>query len=227
MYYVRERSPNTSSGSHSTFSTPIPRVISPVLGNTKTEIRKEMAKIIRASAEALERIPTTDDSGSTSGVFTKGESARSTASEWKYTASPQLTNQRQIESTFTGSARKPLNMNPNNFNNPVTNSGNTTFGTEPMVLNSHGYFESKPPPKPARAVDPEFLETGEEQVQFLRSQQQRRTKRNVSNSQRKNVKSHPAARPTGGYEVDFDSDIESGTVASNYGQRMKKRDQSM
>ncbi|KAE9550734.1 hypothetical protein FO519_006056 [Halicephalobus sp. NKZ332] len=231
MYYVRERSPNISSGSHSTSSNPIPRVISPVLGPSKDEIRKEMTRIIRASAEALEKIQTTDDSGSNSGVFTKGESARSTASEWKYTPSPQGTRGKTIGSIFVESGTKPLNMTPNqNYSNPNGKYGNTTFGTEPMTLNSLGYFEPKPPPKPARAVDPEFLEfpeTGEDQVKFIRTQQQRRTKRTLSNNQRKMVKSHPATRPAGNYEADFDSDIESGAALGNYGSRVKKREQPM
>ena len=187
MYFVRERCSNTS-GSQTLpatiSSSPVPRVISPAHGIRKGDVRQEMKRLIRGSLEDIEASPT-ESSEQSSGYLQRGgiESARSTASEWKYTPSNKGT--LQHTTTFISESSEPLmNNHVESSRHDIPHVSGYSYD-EPRTL----WRQQLPPPKPARAVDPEFGHSEEEG--FQRAVQIRQTRKRLSNSQRRAIKSHP------------------------------------
>uniref|UniRef100_A0AC34RQJ1 Uncharacterized protein n=1 Tax=Panagrolaimus sp. JU765 TaxID=591449 RepID=A0AC34RQJ1_9BILA len=199
VFYINQKSSNTSSTGSQTLPiapSPIPRILSPAPSSRQ----------YKPSDGSL----TTEDYNNAS--FIRGpESIRSTGSEWKYTATSSNPRPNRVYQTSangtTFAVRAPEEQQP-----PT------------LRINPQGYFEPVPPPKPVRAVDPEFLQTGEEQMAVLRSGQQRKSRRTrgtLPNRQRKMVRSHPAPRVIEEYEEEYESDVEAAMENGDFQYGMK------
>uniref|UniRef100_A0AC34FNM2 RNA polymerase II-associated factor 1 homolog n=1 Tax=Panagrolaimus sp. ES5 TaxID=591445 RepID=A0AC34FNM2_9BILA len=218
MYFVHEKyaSQTLPPAAISSSTSPIPRVISPAHGVRKNEVREEMARLIRGSVEDIEATPT-ESSEQSSGILQRGgiESARSTSSDWKYTPSHRGTidkqhlqhlQHQQGSATFISGSPEP----------PLIKHALTIPDAVPPNVRGFSYADPRmswkqAPPKPARAVDPEFGKSEEEGAEgFQRVVQMRQTRRQPS-SQRRAIKSHPqqGSEQYSGYpEWDDTDDVE-------------------